>query len=420
MPDAIGYLKTLGIPIPDSGNRLGTLGVAVEIPSDVRVLVRTTTAIPDGRAGLAYPGIPTDAGLQEVAWLCGLRQNAQDRSNVALQSIGPSAAGSITLRTTVFSGDPGDLSFRALEDVILDPGGFHQYSEVLGSFSNGYVKVERVSGINPFYAYGVINDQANSDGSFVFPVTERSLARTIGHTLPVIIEAGVFISELTVTNLSTSAKTINFSFVADAIQTADDTATFSMTIQAREQRILPKMVQFLRDSGVSGIGPAGQTFAGALFATAASGDMSGIVIGARTGSPGGGGQYSLFYNATPYRSGFTDSAWVYGLQQNEENRSNLALVNTGKVDGSDSVFMIDIYDGDTGKRVNTVSGIRVSPRGWCQINSILAKYAPGTVQGYVQIKKIAGDNLFLAYGVINDGGAPGQRSGDGAYVPAQE
>ena len=35
----------------------------------------------------------------------------------------------------------------------------------------GYVRVERVEGTSPFYAYGVINDQANSDGSFIFPVS---------------------------------------------------------------------------------------------------------------------------------------------------------------------------------------------------------------------------------------------------------
>ena len=35
----------------------------------------------------------------------------------------------------------------------------------------------------------------------------------------------------------------------------------------------------------AGIGPAGRHFVGALFATPAEGDMSGIVIGARTGSP---------------------------------------------------------------------------------------------------------------------------------------
>ena len=144
------------------------------------------------------------------------------------------------------------------------------------------------------------------------------------------------------------------------------------------------------------------------------------MIGARTGSPGGGGQYSVFYNAVPDGAAFSDTAWIEALQQNRDNRSNLALVNTGEVDDSPSVLQLDIYDGETGQLVNTVTGLRVAARGWRQINGILDKYAPGTTQGYVRISRIAGNNPFLAYGVINDGGAPGQRSGDGAYLPASE
>ena len=58
--------------------------------------------------------------------------------------------------------------------------------------------------------------------------------------------------------------------------------------------------------------------------------------------------------------------------------------------------------------------------GWLQINSILRDYGDDTTQGYVRIRKISGNNPFLAYGVINDGASPGERSGDGAYVPARE
>ena len=74
----------------------------------------------------------------------------------------------------MYSGEASDATARVLEDVTLEPGGFHQYSGLLGVLgvpAQGYVKVERVEGRAPFYAYGVINDQANSDGSFVFPVS---------------------------------------------------------------------------------------------------------------------------------------------------------------------------------------------------------------------------------------------------------
>ena len=426
--NALVYLRSLGIPIPETGNRIGTLRVEARLGSEVEAVVRTTTLVPEGRAGLAYLGVAEEEGFDEPVYLCGLRQNSRDRSNVAFQNMGAEEEGAITVRTTVYSGDVSDTSPRVLEEVTLEPGGFHQYSPVLGDVANGYVKVERVEGTAPFYAYGVINDQANSDGSFVFPVTASSLEGTAGQTLPVIVETSEFTSELTVTNFSEEARTLQFRFVADAIETTDHTADFTlmpMRLEAGEQRIIPDIVNQLRQQGVEGLDLANRVYAGAVFVTEARGDLSGVVIGARTGSPAGPGgvwrgQYSLFYNAAPYGAAFTDSAWVDALQQNEENRSNLALVNTGEVDGSESVFSLEIYDGETGLWVKTITTKPVPARGWHQINSILGSYAPGTRQGYIRILKVSGENPFLAYGVVNDGGAPGERSGDGAYLPARE
>ena len=429
IPNAIDYLRARRVPIPDTGNRIGTLRVSLRgfSSSQVGVTVRTTTTVPEGRAGLAYPGVSAEAGFDEAVYLCGLLQNQQDRSNVAFQNMGTAADGPITLRTTVFSGDPEDSRPRVLEDVELEPGGFYQYSELLGVLDSvdgnrqGYVKVERVEGTAPFYAYGVINDQANSDGSFVFPATASSLEGTTGQTLPVIVETGVFTSELMVTNFSDVTKTVTFRFRAEAVQTPDKTATVEWTFHPGQQVIVPNIVDMVRKLGAAGVGPSGQTFAGALFATVAEGDMSGIAIGARTSSSDGrGGQYGVYYNAVPYGGAFLEGAWVEALQQNEENRSNLALVNTGEVDDSPSVFQLDIYDGATGMLANTVTGLTVPAGGWRQINGILGDYAPGTTQGYVRITRISGNNPFLAYGVINDGGAPGQRSGDGAYLPARK
>ena len=425
IPNAIEFLRERGAPIPGDGKRIGTLRVAFQRinPSDLGVTVRTTTAVPEGRAGLAYPGVPAGAGFDDAVYLCGLRQNEQDRSNVAFQHMGTPNDGPVTLRTTVFSGDPEISRGHVLEDRMLVPGGFYQYNSILdeAGFGNGYVRVERVEGTAQFYAYGVINDQGNSDGSFVFPVRESSLAGTLRHTLPVIVETGEFATELTVTNFSQEPRTLDLAFVADRIQTPDETARFSLTLEAGQQRIIPDVIDTeLRLNGVEGIRPSKGGLAGALFARAASGDMSGIVIGARTGSPDGrGGQYGLFYNAVPDGAAFTGSAWIYGLQQNEENRTNLALVNTGEVDDSRSTFAIYIYD-ENGTRQRNAVFEHVEARRWLQINSILANHTPGITQAYVRIKQFIGNNPFLAYGVVNDGGAPGERSGDGAYLPARK
>ena len=421
--DALTYLRGLGVPIPETGSQLGTLRVEVPLGSEVEAVVRTTTVVPDGRAGLAYLGVAEEEGFEEAVYLCGLRQNSQDRSNLAIQNMGTSEEGAITLKTTVYSGEAADASPRELKDVKLRPGEFHQYNQVLdvlGSTANGYVKVERVEGTAPFYAYGVINDQANSDGSFIFPVEASFLEGKTGQTLPVIVETSEFRSELTVTNFSEEARTLDFQFVAEGIETDDKTAGFSMTLEVGQQHIIADVVDELRQQGVAGLGSTRGFYAGPLFVVAEGGDMSGIVIGARTGSQGGGGQYSVFYNAVPFGEAFSREAWVDGLQQNQENRSNLALVNTGEVDGSPSVFHLEIYDGETGLLQETVVTKPIPARRWHQINGILGSYAPETRQGYIRIEKVSGENPFLAYGVVNDGGAPGERSGDGAYLPARE
>jgi len=418
--NALTYLAGLGIPIPATGNQLGTLRVEVPPGSDVEAVVRTTTIVPDGRAGLAYPGVAEEEGFSEPVYLCGLRQNSQDRSNVAFQNMGAPGEGAITLKTSVYSGEASDMSPRELDDITLGPGGFYQYSGLPGGVENGYVKVERVEGEAPFYAYGVINDQANSDGSFIFPVTASSLEGKRRQTLPVIVETAELTSELTVTNFSEEPRRLNFEFVSERIQGDDKTVGFRMELKAGEQQIVPELVEALRREGMAGLGERRGFYLGALFVTAEEGDLSGVVIGARTSSQGGGGQYGVFYNAVPEGEGFDQEAWVEGLQQNAENRSNLALVNTGEVDGSPSVFHLEIYNGETGVLEETVVTRPIPARGWHQIDRILLRANPETRQGYIRIEKVSGQNPFLAYGVINDGGAPGQRSGDGAYLPARE
>lgn len=142
---------------------------------------------------------------------------------------------------------------------------------------------------------------------------------------------------------------------------------------------------------------------------------SGVFLGARTSTPGGGGRYGLFYPAGPSCPTSNITVWLYGLQQNSENRTNLAIVNTGNSGDSESLT-IDLFDGATGRKVNTIEGITLASGHWIQIGAILAKYAPGVTQGYARVTRTSGSVPFIAYAVINDGGQPGERTGDGAFV----
>ncbi len=432
IPNAIVYLKSLGISIPNAGNTGGSLIIrfsGLTSCSDAAVTVRTTTAVIEGRAGLAYSGIPVASALTGPSYLCGLRQNSRDRSNVAVQNLGAEGDGDILLRLTVFSGVPEAPFQQTLPDLKLSPGGFLQISGILhfnGLFLNkGYVRVERVSGTAPYYAYGVINNNSSSDGSFVPPIPEKGMAGRTGIVLPVILESSGFSSEVILANWSALPKTVRFAFVADAIRDPDNTAHFVITLNPGEQSILENFVQSLRDRGVQGIGPVGPAYAGPLFATVDLTDASGLFfgadglfLGARTSTLVDGGRYGTFYAGVPYGTTSTTSAWIYGLQQNNENRTNLALVNTGEVDANPNVFSIDLFDGNSGRKVNTVEAITLNARTWKQLGSILDNYALGTTQGYARITRTSGSNPFVAYAVINDGAHPGQRSDDGAFLPS--
>jgi hypothetical protein len=361
--------------------------------------------------------------LTGSSYICGLRQNQTDRSNVAIQHVGSSSAGPITLRLTVFSGDGSGFS-QTLADQILLPGSFVQISGILTSnglsLSNGYVRVERVNGMAPYYTYGVINDQANSDGSFIPPIVDGILAGKTRLTLPVVVENTTFSTELIMTNWSSTRKTLSFSYVADAIQTPSQTAAFTVDIQPSTQLIWPDLVQRLRDAQTAGVGPKGTTFAGALFAAVSSGDLSGISVSARTAARGDTGWYGLFYTALPAGTSSAGDVWLYGLQQNAENRSNLAIVNTGESSTTFDTFRIELFDGNTGQKVATVDDRVLGANRWMQINNILSQYAPGLTQGYAHVTRTVGNNPFIAYAVINDGGQAGQRSGDGAFLSSAQ
>jgi len=418
-PDALAYLAALGVPLPAEGNRGGTLALGfsgMEFPGAAAATVRTTTGVAEGRAGLAYSGF-APAGGGEAVYVCGLRQNAADRSNLALLNTGRPEDGDVTLRVTVFSGDAQESA--PLSDVTLAPGGFTQLGGVLGAsglpIANGYARVERVAGKAPFYAYGVVNDQANSDGSFVAPLAPSTLVGRTSQTLPVVVETPAFSSELVITNFGTSTRTVRLALVADALTTADQTARDTLVVGPGRQLVLTDLVQALRDRGVAGLPARGATVAGALFVEA-DGDVSGLFVGARTSSAGGGGRYGLFYAAVPAGAAARDSAWLFGLQQNTDNRTNVALVNTGEGNGDVDVFRIELHDAASGALVKVVDGIALAARRWTQLTTILAQHAPGVTHGYAKVVRSSGGNPFLAYAVVNDGGQPGQRTGDGAFV----
>lgn len=415
LPDAIAWLRANGVPIPESGNVVGTLRATfsgLASARDAAILVRTTTPVPPaapvGAAGLSYAGVRIeDLPASEPVFLGGLRDDALDRANVAVQNAGAAGEGNVTLRVTLVSGGASHGSVVATEEVTLAPGGFHQLAVPDGFL--GTARVERVAGSAPFYAYGVVNDEASSDGSFVAPVPLSALGGSERITLPVVVETPVFSTEVVVANASSTFRRVRLTVHEDAL--GDDGAGMEVDVPAGGQVVIPAFVAALRARGLGVPTP----IVGPLLATTAEGSTSGIYVGGRTGSAGGGGRYGLFCSGVPTGRASNDPAWLTGLRQTATTRTNLALVNTGEAGGATDLFRVEVFDGATGEKAGEGT-VEVGALRLVQVNAVLSLFAPGTTQGYARVTRVSGDNPFVAYAVLNDGGVPGARSGDGAWV----
>ncbi|MBI5447069.1 MAG: hypothetical protein HY900_38360, partial [Deltaproteobacteria bacterium] len=229
--------------------------------------------------------------------------------------------------------------------------------------------------------------------------------------IPAIVETGRFSTELVVTNLSETERTIEASWKSELITTPDLTARFTLTVPANGQLDVFDLVQRLREERVAGVPPRGRDIAGALFLRPTDGDATQILAGARTYATATPGRYGVFTPAIASSAAASYQASLIGLRQDAEVRSNLAIVNT---DSAPSIFRVDLFDPKSG--FPTSFQIALEPGRWIQIDRVLEKYAPGSTEAFASI---FGGPSFLAYAVVNDGARPGVGTGDGSYVPMQ-
>jgi glucose/arabinose dehydrogenase len=411
LSSALDWLRSQGLQIPLPPGQGGTLRVTFSNLSSADAayaLARTATpsAAGSGRAGMAYPAARLDEAITGRVWLHGLRHNAADRSNLALVNAG--TAGPITLQVTVTSGSPGDGRSVALNPVTLGPGQWTQLNGVLAlaGFTNGYALVERIAGLEPYLAYGVFNDNLTNDGSYVPPEpVGRAAAQQM---VPVVVETPVFESELVLANPSASSVSASLVYTESLTFPLTPKPPVTLTLQPKEQRIIPGILQFLRASLPGGtIGPRGPQYAGSLRVTFSGTGSLDPFAGARTAAPAaGGGQYGFFCPAVAANETATGEAWIYGLRQDGLTRSNLALVNAGP---SNVTLTYEVFDGDSGVRNGTSQPLTLLPSAWWQVNGVLSSW--GVSNGTVHVTSTSGGTPFLVYGVLNDAG-----TNDGSYV----
>jgi hypothetical protein len=181
--DAIQFLRDNGVHVPSAttGAQVGTLEASfrflgnLDAPRTV-VLARTSTPNPNAAAGgtfgLFYSAIALGQGARTSALVPALTENASVRSNLALVHAGGGSGSPITLSVQLHDAATGAPVGNALTST-LNPSDWVQFSKVLSvagvpaSTTRAYAVITRTSGDGTFYAYGVLNDNVTSDGSFL-------------------------------------------------------------------------------------------------------------------------------------------------------------------------------------------------------------------------------------------------------------
>lgn len=440
-PDIFSFLSSsTGMNVP-SGNKTASLRIEVAGADNLvqfGAQVRVTTPATDllraqgvtGRFGLAFPATPLGRAAVDEAFVFGLQQTsnagtAGTRSNLACVNAGGGSGGSIRLEATYRDGDTGAAHpSRDVFDLALFQ--WDQKSTPLASrgLKYGYADVKRVSGNDQFVCYGVLNDNLNGDGAFVPMVKNDTPSTTSVALIPVVLEAAGYTSEMTFANRTTRDISGLFALLPST-DPIPDWGYFDLP--AGTQFTVPNIIRELRDIGFNAppgtVGSVVIQFLDGEFRVDQSDTQAEIptsdgFIGVRTTTSRAGGQLGLAYGYTPTGEAADTEAWVYGLQQTGTRgqeggtRSNLAVVHA--LGGNVENLGLEVtYFGADGREVGRepeCSPCTLAPGQWKQFNTPLARF--GVSQGYARIRRVAGSDQFMAYGVLND-----QGNDDGSYVP---
>jgi len=422
IPDVVGYLEGRGVPFPglaEGASHAGTLRIGVPGPADgtVSALARTTSPTtaphPGGAAGLAYLALPAAAAFPGRAVVHGLRASAAERSNLAVYNPGDTA---VTVRVVAVSGAGDGREVVATEGLRLGAGAWSQIDGILAKagIAQGWAVVERTDG-GAFGAYGVVNDGGTNDGSYLEAASDAATGAAV--TVPALVETPAFRTELVLANRGSAPLPLTLDYREALAPALGAGGSATLTLAPHEQRILPDALAWLRGLGVP-LGPAGAaSYAGRLRVAAASGG-TGLYAAARVSalSPGGGA-YGVFLPGVTPAGALAGEGFVAGLRADDEVRANLALVHAGPPGSGAVTVELQLFDGErSGMPAGPAQTLLLEEGAWLQLSDPLR--AAGVHSGWARLRRTAGSAPWAAYGVLNDGSAPGLRTGDGAYVPA--
>ena len=232
--------------------------------------------------------------------------------------------------------------------------------------------------------------------------------------MPIVLDlpgATHYSSDLTLTNPTSAAVTATLTYTASPVFSGAGSGARSVTLAARQQLVVPNAIDYLRGLGLPI--PAGGNQGGTLL-------VSGVPALARTSNPnpdtGVGGTFGLAYPAVGAAARAKGEAWVHGLRQDADARTNLAIADARAGNAAGVAYVVDVFDADTGSLTPVLTkNVTLAGGQWTQFNTILAE--AGITHGYARVRPAAGTSDFVVYGVVNDGPTSGSRTSDGSYVP---
>jgi hypothetical protein len=247
-------------------------------------------------------------------------------------------------------------------------------------------------------------------GRGLFSIAQPAAVRRM---LPIVLDVDNgsvhYTTDMALTNTGTTTANVTLLYTSSS---GAGTGTATETLGPGRQLLVPDVLEYLRGKGLAI--PRGGTQLGTLLATftGLSEENTAFLTArttAATSAPQPVGAAGLAYVSVDPVNGSTNSLRVFALRESANDRSNVAVYNTGDVPVT---VRVAVSSGD-GSGASTVldGGLVLPPWGWTQYNRVLA--GPGYATGWVTVTRVSAAGSFGAYGVLND-----NKTNDGSFVPA--
>jgi photosystem II stability/assembly factor-like uncharacterized protein len=404
------YFRDRGLALPptqgwDAVLRVTFDGLSASAP--VAVIARTLSTGPFAPTVTGMWGVQPDP-IRATLRVFGLRESESEHSEMIVLNTRRDMTANLIVRIESAAGDV-TVPPTALR---LGPGGFSRFQSRLPAGSSGFATIDGGGG-DEFFAFGLVTDRFTESPSYM-PAPAEDAEDLIA---PALVETNRYDTELVFAATNQLSGFRVDAVFRDSLATDGAAQVRSVNGTSEAGMVIPHAVEWLRGQGFD-LGALGGAHAGVLVASPSHGSSwdstSRSVAATRvlTRNASGPGSYATGFLTKTERSA---EGFVPGLVQDENTRSNLAIMNPGSEEIRVRWQIVD----ESGAPFPESEDLVLAPGEWRQFGSVLAQY--GSRRGWARIRSVGGPSVspgvFFAYAVVNDGASAGTGTGGGTYVP---